>query len=141
MTTKSTEGSSSRSRSEVMRAVRSKDTTPEIIVRRLAHRMGFRYSLHCKDLPGNPDLVFVSRRKIIFVNGCFWHGHDCARGARQPKDNAEYWRAKISRNVKRDSENLRALQEAGWQVMTVWECETPKRKRDALENKIKSFLT
>jgi DNA mismatch endonuclease (patch repair protein) len=123
-----------------MRAVKSKDTTPEMIVRRLLHGLGYRYRLHRKDLPGNPDLVFPGRRKVVLVNGCFWHGHDCARGARLPKANSNYWRAKIGRNVARDAHNLETLQHAGWQVLTVWECETPAGRRDALERKLTLFL-
>jgi DNA mismatch endonuclease (patch repair protein) len=92
-------------RSRVMRAVKGKDTKPEMIVRRMAHALGYRYRLHRTDLPGSPDLVFAGRQKVIFVHGCFWHGHDCARGSRQPKTNAEYWRAKIARNVTRDAAN------------------------------------
>ncbi len=128
-------------RSAIMRAVKSKDTMPEMIVRRLVHALGFRFRLHRQDLPGSPDLVFPSRRKVVFVNGCFWHRHSCARGARQPKANSDYWTAKISRNVDRDGRNLQALQRAGWQVLTVWECETPKGKLDILETRLKAFLT
>lgn len=128
------------SRSDIMRAVRSKDTTPEMIVRRLVHRLGHRYRLHRKDLPGKPDLVFGPQRKVIFVNGCFWHGHDCPRGSRQPADNADYWRAKIGRNVERDLANAAALQAAGWQVMVVWECETKVRDREALAVRLEAFL-
>jgi len=124
-----------------MRAVKSENTTPEMIVRRLVHKLGYRYRLHQKDLPGRPDLVFSSRRKIVLVNGCFWHGHNCARGARRPKENSDYWQTKIERNVERDARNLEALQDAGWQVLTVWECETPKGKRDTLESKLKTFLS
>lgn len=127
-------------RSAVMRAVRSKDTGPEMIVRRLVHGLGFRYRLHRKDLPGSPDLVFPGRRKAIFVNGCFWHGHDCPRGARQPKANEDYWREKVSRNVARDRDALATLQNDAWRVLIVWECETPKGKRGALEEKIQDFL-
>ncbi len=110
-------------RSAIMRAVKSTDTKPEMIVRSLAHRLGFRFRLHRKDLPGRPDLVFVRRRKAIFVNGCFWHGHDCKRGARLPKSNASYWRAKIARNQARDAKALEDLAAAGWDVLTIWECE------------------
>lgn len=140
MTTKSKAARISPTRSQIMRAVRSKDTAPEMIVRRLLHGMGYRYRLHQRELPGNPDLVFPSRHKIVFVNGCFWHGHDCLRGARKPKDNSDYWCAKIGRNVERDSDNLQALQSAGWQVLTVWECETLKTRRHTLEENLKSFL-
>ncbi|WP_444666557.1 very short patch repair endonuclease [Cereibacter changlensis] len=127
-------------RSATMRAVKAKDTAPEMIVRRLAHGFGCRFRLHRKDLPGTPDLVFTGRRKIVMVNGCFWHGHDCARGARQPKTNGDYWRAKIGRNVARDAANLAALEAAGWEVLTVWECETKVAGRPALEDRLRGFL-
>lgn len=106
-----------------MRTVRSKDTKPELIVRRLVYGLGYRYRLHRRDLPGSPDLVLGPRRKVIFVHGCFWHGHDCKRGARVPKTNQEYWTAKIARNVARDKENRRALEALGWSVCVIWECE------------------
>lgn len=127
-------------RSAIMRAVRSKDTGPEMIVRRLVHGLGFRYRLHRRDLPGAPDLVFAGRRKIVFVHGCFWHGHDCARGARRPKANADYWLAKIGRNVERDRRNLHLLEAAGWRVLTIWECELLKGRRALLEEKLQAFL-
>jgi DNA mismatch endonuclease (patch repair protein) len=114
-------------RSRTMRAVKSKDTQPEWLVRRLLHAAGFRYRLHAKDLPGKPDLVFPSRRKVVFVHGCFWHGHDCPRGDRQPKTNTDYWQAKIGRNKARDVEHLAALRARNWQVLTVWECEIKER--------------
>lgn len=125
-------------RSRTMRAVRSKDTTPELIVRRLVHSLGFRFRLHRKDLPGSPDLVFPSRRKVIFVNGCFWHGHDCPRGARQPKTNAEYWAAKVARNRERDRQAAQELLGAGWEVSTLWECEL--KDKETLQARIISFL-
>ncbi|MDB5586885.1 MAG: hypothetical protein JWP26_1855 [Devosia sp.] len=127
-------------RSDIMRAVKSKDTTPEMVVRRLIHGMGYRYRLHGKDLPGKPDLVFAGRRKVIFVNGCFWHGHNCKRGARQPKANGDYWKAKIARNVHRDAGNIVALVRAGWRVVTIWECETKVADRPALAAKLREFL-
>ncbi|MBW8636651.1 very short patch repair endonuclease [Hoeflea sp. WL0058] len=123
-----------------MRAVKSRDTAPEMVVRRLVHALGYRYRLHRRDLPGVPDLVFPGRRKVVFVHGCFWHGHDCPRGARAPKTNADYWRAKIARNTARDARNAQALTDAGWRVLTVWECETAKTKRADLEAKLKAFL-
>lgn len=95
-----------------MRAVKSKDTKPERIVRRLVHSLGYRFRLHRKDLPGVPDLVFPRLHKVIYVHGCFWHGHDCKRGARPPKENAECWREKIARNRKRDVFHLAELQNA-----------------------------
>ena len=116
-------------RSRIMRAVKSKDTGPEMVVRRLAHGMGCRYRLHGKGLPGKPDLVFGPSRKVVFVHGCFWHGHPCKRGNRMPENNHDYWLKKIARNKERDQENLRDLQERGWQVLVIWECEV---KEDAL---------
>ncbi len=110
-------------RSRIMRAVKATDTAPEMAVRRMVHRMGYRFRLHRKDLPGKPDLVFPRLRKAIFVHGCFWHGHGCARGARAPKRNAEYWSAKISRNSLRDAGNLTALKAQGWRAAVIWECE------------------
>ena len=121
-----------------MRSVRSRDTTPELIVRRAATALGYRYRLHKATLPGKPDLVFTSRRKVVFVHGCFWHGHDCARGAREPKTNAQYWRAKIQRNRERDAKTMVALNLTGWTVLTVWECET--RDQGALKRRIDAFL-
>lgn len=125
-------------RSAIMRAVKSTNTNPELIVRSLAHRLGFRFRLHRKALPGNPDLVFVARRKAIFVNGCFWHGHECKRGDRAPKTNADYWRAKIARNKARDADVRAALAASGWDVLTIWECET--KDRDGLAVRLRSFL-
>jgi len=125
-------------RSAVMRAVKSTNTRPEMIVRSLAHRLGFRFRLHRKTLPGNPDLVFVGRRKAIFVNGCFWHGHDCKRGDRMPKANAGYWSAKIAGNKARDAKACAALAAGGWDVLTIWECET--RDVAALSARLIDFL-
>jgi DNA mismatch endonuclease (patch repair protein) len=109
-------------RSSVMRRVKGKNTQPEMQVRRLLTRMGLRYRLHRKDLPGKPDIAMPGRKLAIFVHGCFWHGHDCARGARVPKANRDYWLAKVSRNRNRDLEHTAALQASGWRVLTVWEC-------------------
>jgi DNA mismatch endonuclease (patch repair protein) len=127
-------------RSTTMRAVRSVDTKPELLVRSLLHGLGYRFRLHQKDLAGKPDLVFSRRKKIIFVHGCFWHGHDCKRGSRQPKTNIEYWKKKISRNKARDLVSISSLEESGWNVMVVWECELGLAKRDALINNLKQFL-
>lgn len=132
---------SSTNRSAIMRAVKSKNTTPELIVRRLIHGLGYRYRLHRKDLPGSPDIVFSGLRKIVLVNGCFWHGHDCARGARRPKTNSEYWQVKIARNAERDSRNLETLHDEGWQVLTVWECEIAQAGYEALQERLQSFLS
>ena len=106
-----------------MQAVKSKDTAPELAVRRMVHGAGFRYRLHRRDLPGCPDLVFPSRRKVIFVHGCFWHGHDCARGARVPKTNTDYWTAKVRRNAARDRSAKQDLKKGGWSVFVAWECQ------------------
>jgi DNA mismatch endonuclease, patch repair protein len=127
-------------RSAVMRAVKSRDTAPELAVRAAIRELGYarRYRLNGAKLPGKPDLVFGAMGKTVFVHGCFWHGHACKRGARQPKDNAAYWRAKISRNVARDGASLKALKDAGWASLVIWECET--RDGEALARKLKTFL-
>ncbi len=125
-------------RSAVMARVKGKNTRPEMKVRRLAHALGYRFRLHRKDLPGSPDLVFAGRKKVIFVHGCFWHGHDCARGSRQPKQNADYWRAKIGRNLERDAHATEALQAQGWTVLALWECEL--KEVDALAAMLTAFL-
>jgi DNA mismatch endonuclease (patch repair protein) len=125
-------------RSRIMRAVKGADTAPEMAVRRMAHRMGYRFRLHRKDLPGKPDLVFPRLRKVVFVHGCFWHGHGCARGARAPKANAAYWRAKIGRNRVRDARNLLALKAEGWRAAVVWECELKDAAR--VKKRLAAFL-
>lgn len=117
-------------RSEVMAKVGSKDTRPELVIRRGLHLRGFRYRLHDSKLPGKPDLVFPRYKAVIFVNGCFWHGHDCPR-FRLPSSNTEYWNGKIARNVARDKGNRQLLHAEGWRVLTVWECAlTGKEKLD-----------
>ena len=110
-------------RSAVMRAVKGRDTTPELAVRRILREAGVGYRLGGYGLPGRPDLVMKGRRVAVFVHGCFWHGHDCPRGSRKPKNNAGYWSAKIARNRARDAVATAALRSAGWRVVTVWECE------------------
>jgi len=121
-----------------MQAVKSKDTTPELIVRRLLHTNGYRYRLHRADLPGCPDIVFSRKKKIIFIHGCFWHGHSCARGARIPKSNTEYWTSKISRNRDRDAVVKKKLKANGWAQVVLWECET--KNESAVLKKISRFL-
>lgn len=122
-----------------MARVRSKDTAPELVVRRLAHRMGYRYRLHGADLPGKPDLVFPARRKVIFVHGCFWHGHEaCRSGTVRPQANAAFWGPKLDRNKQRDAQHLAALAEAGWSALVVWGCEL--RDEDALRARLAAFL-
>lgn len=105
-----------------MQAVKTKDTTPELIVRRLLHAAGYRYRLHRGDLPGRPDLILPKRRRAIFVHGCFWHGHDCPKG-RRPMSNTEFWTRKIDGNMTRDQRNIASLQDAGWRVTVLWECQ------------------
>ena len=126
-------------RSSTMRAVKGQDTKPELLVRKMVFAAGYRFRLHRKELPGSPDLVFASRRKVIFVNGCFWHGHDCKRGARQPKQNVEYWKAKIARNVMRDRDVLKRLKALDWDAMVVWECHL-KNDTETLQE-IEKFLS
>ncbi|QGM44625.1 very short patch repair endonuclease [Methylocystis heyeri] len=125
-------------RSAIMRAVKSQDTSPELAVRALLRRFAPFYRLQRKDLPGKPDIAYIGRKRAIFVHGCFWHGHDCARGARTPKANADYWKAKIARNRARDAANLEKLSAQGWRSLTVWECEL--KDRDALEKRLREFL-
>jgi DNA mismatch endonuclease (patch repair protein) len=110
-------------RSAVMRRVKGKDTTPELKVRKALTALGARYRLHRKDLPGNPDIVMPGRKLALFIHGCFWHGHDCARGARVPKQNRDYWVAKVERNRVRDARSREALEAVGWRVETIWECD------------------
>ncbi|MDR7161385.1 very short patch repair endonuclease [Arthrobacter sp. BE255] len=112
-------------RSAHMAKIRSKNTKPEVRLRSLLHTAGYRFRLHARDLPGKPDLVFASRRKVIFVNGCFWHGHDCPVGARLPKSNTEFWAQKRKNNEVRDAAQRAKLASLGWNVFTVWECEIP----------------
>lgn len=112
-------------RSRQMALVRGTDTKPELAVRRLLHRLGFRFRLHDRSLPGKPDIVFPTARKVIFVDGCFWHGHSCRRGSVRPLANATYWAEKLDRNIARDSVNTFALQDAGWDVLRLWECQIP----------------
>ena len=125
-------------RSAVMRRVKGRDTTPERRVRRLLTLLGARYRLHRADLPGKPDIVMPGRRLAIFVHGCFWHGHDCARGARVPKANRDYWVAKVGRNRARDVASRAALEAAGWRVETIWECDL--KDAAALEARARSWL-
>jgi DNA mismatch endonuclease (patch repair protein) len=121
-----------------MSRIRSRDTRPEWMVRSLLHRDGYRYRLHRRDLPGCPDLVFVSRRKVIFVHGCFWHMHRCRYGLVAPKTNAKFWKEKREGNVRRDRQNVRALRKLGWRVLVVWECQLKNQER--MKSRIEKFL-
>jgi DNA mismatch endonuclease, patch repair protein len=121
-----------------MRAIKHKDTAPEMTVRRLVHALGFRYRLHRADLPGKPDLVFGPQRKIIFVHGCYWHGHGCKIGGTGAKSNQQYWGPKIQGNRDRDKRHHEQLRADGWKVLTVWECEA--KKAPGLRNRLTRFL-
>ena len=124
-----------------MSRIRGKDTKPELLVRRLVHRMGYRFRLHRPDLPGKPDLVFAGRRKVIFVHGCFWHRHsECSKGRSFPSSSQEFWRSKLDGNVTRDRLSVRALEELGWRALVIWECQTTPSELDLLVGRISSFL-
>ncbi len=125
-------------RSAVMRRVKGSGTGPELIVRKLIWSLGGRYRLNRADLPGKPDIVLPGRRLAVLVHGCFWHGHDCARGARIPKANRTYWTAKVGRNRERDSAARLALEAAGWRVEVVWECAL--KDRAGLEERVRRWL-
>ncbi|TLS73463.1 DNA mismatch endonuclease Vsr [Mariprofundus erugo] len=131
---------SANERSNQMRLIKSKNTKPELLVRRLCRQLGYKgYRLHRKDLHGKPDIAFIGKKQAIFVHGCFWHGHDCHGKVRMPKTRQDYWLPKISRNKARDEECLALLKEEGWKVLVVWECET--KKPDALVAKLEAFLS
>ena len=125
-------------RSAIMRAVRSRDTGPERIVRGLLRSFAPGYRLQRRDIPGQPDIAYVGAKRAIFVHGCFWHGHDCARGGRSPKTNADYWQAKLARNTARDALALQSLESLGWLALVVWECEL--KDREALARKLRAFV-
>lgn len=129
-------------RSEIMSRIRSKGMKPEMAVRRMTHAMGYRYRLHYKKLPGTPDLVFPGRRKAIFVHGCFWHQHSdpACKKARVPESNRDFWVAKFERNVVRDAESQASLEEMGWRVLVIWECEI-QREGEGLAKRIAAFLS
>lgn len=125
-------------RSEIMSRIRGRDTKPEVVVRQIAHRLGFRFRLHRKDLPGSPDLVFPRYRAIIMVHGCFWHRHPGCKYAYTPKTRVQFWQTKFEGNVARDRRNDLALSERGWRTMVIWECET--KDHHAVAARIESFL-
>jgi DNA mismatch endonuclease, patch repair protein len=127
-------------RSENMRQIRGKDTSPELAVRKLCRELGFTgYRIHRKNLPGKPDLAWIGRKLAIFVHGCFWHGHDCTEGIRKPKSNQDYWIPKIERNRQRDIKNIASLKSVGWNVLVIWECEISER--DFCLHKLHHFLS
>ena len=119
----------SQRRSEMMARIRGRDTVPEIVVRRIAHKLGLRFRLHRKDLPGRPDLVFPKHRLAVLVHGCFWHRHGGCRYAYTPKSRIAFWTDKFARNVARDQRNEKALRELGWRVLVIWECETRDKEK------------
>lgn len=127
-----------RERSERMSRIKGKNTKPELAVRRLVHRMGYRYRLHGRGLPGKPDLVFAGRRKVLFIHGCFWHRHESCRLARLPKSRLDFWLPKLNANVQRDREAELKLTELGWKVFVIWECEV--KDEAALARRVKAFL-
>lgn len=131
---------SNEARSANMREIRSKGMKPELAVRRLVHKLGYRFRLHRSDLPGNPDLVFPSRRKVIFVHGCFWHQHDDpgCRTSHTPRSNTDYWGPKLKRNVERDISARKALLSDRWAVLTLWECEL--KNQNLLADRLVKFL-
>jgi DNA mismatch endonuclease (patch repair protein) len=124
--------------SERMRRIRKTDTKPELVVRRLAHAMGYRFRLYRGDLPGTPDLALPSRDKAIFVHGCFWHQHDCALGRKQPSANQHYWLPKLAKNVARDAEARERLAAMGWATLVIWECQT--KDPCMIERALRDFL-
>jgi DNA mismatch endonuclease, patch repair protein len=123
-------------RSQVMARIKKKDTKPELVVRRLLTELGYRYRLHRSDLPGNPDIAFIGRKRAIFCHGCFWHQHGCAN-TRTPKSNLDYWTPKLARNIARDKAARELLRQMGWKSLIVWECE---RKSPALSRKLERFI-
>lgn len=127
-------------RSQLMSRVRGKDTAPELLVRSLVHRLGYRYRLHVGDLPGRPDLVFPRFRAVIFVHGCFWHQHRCPAGDRIPKTRVAYWRAKLEGNTRRDARQKRELKRQGWRVLVIWECQAKRHSPERLARRIIRFL-
>ena len=130
----------SEQRSRTMRSVRSRDTGPELAVRQLLRNLGYPgYRIHRKELPGNPDICFIGRRKALFVHGCFWHGHACPHGSNKPKSNQSYWLAKIDRNKARDKAETAKLTQQGWSTLTIWECEL--RFSVQLSERLVEFLT
>ena len=122
-----------------MAHVRNKNTAPEMKLRSLLHKNGFRFRVNRNDLPGKPDIVLSKYKTVVFVNGCFWHGHSCKRGQR-PQTNAEFWNAKIDKNIERDKDETAKLYELGWRVFTVWECELKKKDQQELLTRIEDFL-
>lgn len=129
---------SKRTRSRIMSHISGKNTKPEILVRSLLHRMGYRFRIHKKDLPGRPDICLPKHKKVIFVHGCFWHGHENCPRSKRPTTNVEFWNKKIDGNIERDKENIKELRRLGWQTLTIWTCEI--KNQEELKNKLISFI-
>jgi len=127
-------------RSLIMSKIRSKNTKPELVIRKLIWHLGYRYRIYYKNLPGKPDLVFVRKKKIIYIHGCFWHRHDGCSNANFPKSNTEYWIDKFRRNQERDMIICQKLNELGWKYLIIWECEVKNKNIDHLKSKIVGFL-
>jgi DNA mismatch endonuclease (patch repair protein) len=125
-------------RSERMRLVRSSDTKPEVLLRRLVWSLGYRYRKNRSDLIGNPDLAFISRKRAIFLHGCFWHRHQCPAGTRKPKSRIDFWATKFERNVRRDAAVMKQLKSAGWRALVIWECQLTNTSR--VERRVQRFL-
>lgn len=126
-------------RSQIMSRISGKDTKPELFIRKAIFAEGYRYRLHRKDLPGNPDIVFSKRKKVIFINGCFWHGHNCKKAA-LPTTNKIFWEKKLTGNKERDKRNLSKLKTLGWKSLVIWQCQIKKSTLKSQINKIKAFL-
>jgi len=135
-------------RSRMMAGIKGRNTKPEVFLRQVLHRAGLRFRLHSKDLPGRPDIVLAKYKAAIFVNGCFWHGHENCKHFRLPKSRTEFWKAKIEANISRDKRQLEALETLGWKTFVIWECSLPPKSRSfdpeqfkVLTNKIRSNQT
>lgn len=131
---------SKRKRSEIMSHIKSKNTKPEITVRKIIYSLGYRYRLHRKDLPGKPDLAFIKKKKVIFINGCFWHGHSGCKKSALPDTNYEFWNDKIKNNVNRDTLNYQRLEDMDWKYLVIWQCEIKNDKLENIKSKIIHFL-
>ncbi|VEN72843.1 putative very short patch repair endonuclease [Candidatus Desulfarcum epimagneticum] len=127
-----------RKRSRIMGKIKGKHTKPEILVRSMLHKMGYRFRLHRKDLPGNPDITLPKFKKVIFVNGCFWHGHENCKRSKRPATNSEFWNEKLNKNIRRDKKNIQELNEKGWEPLIIWTCEIKNEKK--LKQKLGDFL-